>query len=286
MPKRAEDPYAHPLIYDILHAPGSLADARAILRIARAVLPPPRQTLAHILEPASGTGRFILAMAKLGHACTGVDLDPGMVQFARESAADSGLARRVRFHIGDMRNMPAAIGSEPARPGQFDLAFCPDNSVRHLKTDRDLAMHLRSTVALLKPGGVYLAGIGLLNDQGEDPLEQIWHARRGRTTVRQLIEFIPPDSAAIARGGPAARRELAMSVISVSSPGREEDIRSKYALRTYTLKHWQAVLRLAGVQEIAVLTTDGRRVVKHPESRRQYAFRVICALRQGRAAHP
>ncbi|MBY0312991.1 MAG: class I SAM-dependent methyltransferase, partial [Phycisphaerales bacterium] len=256
------------------------ASARAILRIARAVLPPPRQKLARILEPASGTGRFILAMAKLGHACTGVDLDPGMVQFARACAVDRGLARRMRFHIGDMRDMPEAIGVDPSKPGQFDLAFCPDNSVRHLKSDRDLAMHLRSTVALLKPGGVYLVGIGLLNDQGEESIEQIWHANRGRTTVRQLIEFIPPDSAAIARGGPAARRELAMSVISVSSPGREEDIRSKYPLRTYTLKQWQAALRQAGVQEIAVLTTDARRVVKHPESRRQYAFRAICAPRQ------
>lgn len=286
MPRRAEDPYAHPLIYDILHAPGSLPDARAILRIARAVLPPKRQKLARILEPASGTGRFILAMAKLGHTCTGVDLDPGMVQFARTCAADCGLTRRVHLHVGDMRDMPAAIGLGPSTTGPFDLAFCPDNSVRHLKSDRDLAMHLRSTVALLKPGGVYLVGIGLLNDQGEDPVEQIWHAKRGRTTVRQLIEFIPPDSAAIARGGPAARRELAMSVISVSSPGREEDIRSKYPLRTYTLKQWQAVLRRAAVQEIAVLTTDGRKVIKHPETRRQYAFRALRVPPQDQMPHP
>lgn len=277
MPTRAHDPYAHPHIYDILHAPGSLVEARAILRIARTVLPESKRKLARILEPACGTGRFMLAMAKLGHACTGVDLDPGMIEYARERAAERGLSRQTRFHIGDMRHMAELIGTDTSRPSRFDLAFCPDNSVRHLATDRDLADHLRSTVRLLKPGGVYLVGIGLLPDEGEDPVEQVWHARRARTVVRQLVEFIPPDASAIARGGPNGRRELALSVISVSSPGREEDIRSKYPLRTYTLKQWQAVLRRADVREVAVMTSVGRRVSRHAESRRQYAFRAICA---------
>lgn len=277
MPTRAEDPYARPLIYDILHAPGSLQDARTILRIARAALPEPRRSLARILEPACGTGRFMLAMATLGHTCVGVDLDAGMAEFARSRAKDLGVQRRVRIHVGDMRQMPAAIGTAHGTRPQFDLAFCPDNSVRHLPTDRDLIAHLKSTVALLKPGGVYMVGIGLLPDNGEDPVEQVWTAKRGKTVVRQVVNFIPPDSNAITQGGPAARRELALSVMSVSTPSSEEDFRSKYVLRTYTLAQWQNVLRRAGVREVAVLTADGRRVVRHPSTRRQYAFRVIVA---------
>ncbi len=277
MPTPPESPYARPLIYDILHAHGSLAEARHIVRIARTLVQTSRTRPLRVLEPACGTGRFLLALASLGHTCVGVDLDTGMAEFARQRARSVGLARRVRVHVGDMRTMDHAIGSAPPSSARFDLAFCPDNSIRHLASDRDCVNHIRSTLALLRPGGVYLVGIGLLDDLGEDPVEQVWHARRGTTTVRQVIEFIPPDASTVARGGRVARRETALSVISVSTPRSEEDIATRYTLRSYTLDQWRAVVRRAGAREVAVATADGRRVTRHASTRRAYAFRALVA---------
>ncbi len=98
-----------------------------------------------ILDLACGTGAYTLALAKLGYETIGTDLEPQMVDLAKEKAAAQGEA--VHFAVGDM--------SEPQNLGlSFDGLLCIGNSLAHLTKGDDLARALRAMKGVLRSGGV------------------------------------------------------------------------------------------------------------------------------------
>jgi len=107
-----------------------------------------------VLELAAGTGRLTLPLAALGVAEEIVALDSSatFLDRAREryttngaSTSDSPRPTAVTFVEGDMRT--------PAVEGLFDLVAIPFNSLAYVLTPRDRAAVLRSSRALLGPGG-------------------------------------------------------------------------------------------------------------------------------------
>ncbi len=97
-----------------------------------------------ILDLACGTGTYTLALAKLGYEAVGTDLEPQMVDLAKEKAASQGEA--VHFAVGDMRE-PQTMGLS------FDGLFCIGNSLAHLTQGDDLARALRAMKGVLRSGG-------------------------------------------------------------------------------------------------------------------------------------
>ena len=55
-----------------------------------------------------GPGLYSSRLARLGHACTGIDFSPASVAYAREQAAAQGLD--CRYHEGDVRRTDFAAG--------------------------------------------------------------------------------------------------------------------------------------------------------------------------------
>ncbi|MFM9413071.1 class I SAM-dependent methyltransferase [Peptococcus simiae] len=62
-----------------------------------------------LLDAGCGTGRFTLKMSLLGHAMTGIDLSPEMLEIAKHKLKFAGLA--PRFHEMDITNMDFADNS-------------------------------------------------------------------------------------------------------------------------------------------------------------------------------
>jgi SAM-dependent methyltransferase len=58
-----------------------------------------------ILDLGCGTGTLLLALARMGFECVGIDLNPHMLEEARRKAAIQGL--KVDFRLGDMRRLEA-----------------------------------------------------------------------------------------------------------------------------------------------------------------------------------
>jgi SAM-dependent methyltransferase len=280
------DVYAQPLVYDIIHTPGTREEVAAMVRIAGRVLPDTRgrfnASRALWLEPACGTGRCVRELARRGGACVGVDIEPGMVEFAQSSLA-SERAALMSVLVGDMRKMDSrailsAIAKLCGREPLPVVAFCPHNSIRHLPTDGDMIVHLRSTADVLRRfGGIYLVGIGLSGPGGEGACETVHTASRRGVHVREIIDFVPPDPAA---RGAASRREHAYKHITVTSRGQESDFTSAYVLRTYTSRQWSAVVRAAGMREIAVVGPWGE---TFDSTRLHYAYRVLAPAPVGEA---
>jgi len=74
-----------------------------------------------VLELGTGYGYttlwLALALDETGGELTTVEIQPDRAARAREHLAEAGLARRVRFHIGDAHTIL------PGLPGPFDLAY-------------------------------------------------------------------------------------------------------------------------------------------------------------------
>lgn len=70
---------------------------------------------AKLIECGSGSGVYAATLSLFGYDVTGVDLDPKMVEFATENAAELG-ATQVRFEEGSVLEMEKHYG-------QYDLAY-------------------------------------------------------------------------------------------------------------------------------------------------------------------
>lgn len=98
------------------------------------------------LDVACGQGQFAVALAEKGLAVSGLDQSAAMLAYARQRAAEAGVA--LDLHEGDMRALPFQA--------QFDLVTCWYDSLNYLLTAEDLGAAFHSAAAALRPGGLYV----------------------------------------------------------------------------------------------------------------------------------
>lgn len=245
--------YADPLIYEVLHQPGTRGEAIRIERIARrhaGVSDGPMT----FLEPASGTGRYLLALAERGHRGVGVDLSAAMVRFARKRARAHGHATSLSYIAAPMEGFVL-----PRRwRGKVDAAFNPINSIRHLMDDVALLAHIEAVRAALRPGGVYVVGIELAGPRYAQPTEDVWvgRDRAAGMSVQQNVSYVPP--------GKGGRAEVVTSHLTVRDGPRgrrrERHFDDRYELRTYSRRQWFELLGRAGWRLAAAYNGRGEAV--------------------------
>ncbi|HEX2839289.1 MAG TPA: class I SAM-dependent methyltransferase [Phycisphaerales bacterium] len=255
-----QDFYADALLYDILHQEGTSHDARVMARIVRAHGPArPRGTPLTLLEPACGSGRYLVALANAGHRAAGFDLSPAMVRHAQASARAAGVGGGVRAFTARMESF--ALPPAWRAHGAFNLI----NSIRHLETDAAMLAHLRCMEQALLPGGVYVVGLGLCAYGIETESEDVWTGSRVvggvRTRVTQTVQYLPAPEAGRNSGRKALRMERVISHMTVrrgtGARATERHIDSAYVLRSYDMAQWRAIVGRAGWEIAAVTDQDG-----------------------------
>lgn len=239
--------YDDPRVYHVLHLHGTGAETRVFERIARRHVHGGGTCPLRWLEPASGSGRYLHALARRGHTGIGIDRSEAMNAFAAAEAARLGLVGRVQFVTSPMEGFD--VGE-----GVADAAFNPINSVRHLMTDKAVLAHLACVKRALRPGGVYVVGIEVNPPGVAQPSEDVWKGRVAGLRVHQFVSYIP--------GQGRSRRETAVSHKTVNEghgrERRERHIDSVYYLRTYTKGQWERLLRLGGWRVEACYGPTGR----------------------------
>ncbi|WP_420098118.1 class I SAM-dependent methyltransferase [Corynebacterium sp.] len=115
---------------------------------------------ARLLDAGSGTGRVAVSLAARGHVVTAVDIDPQLVDYARERYAGSG----VDWNIGDL----ASTDDVPAGP--FDLIVSAGNVLAFIP-DAAHRQALGVLASRLAPGGRLVVGFGLSRGRSVESFE-------------------------------------------------------------------------------------------------------------------
>lgn len=112
---------------------------------------------ARVLDAGCGTGRVGIELAGRGFDVVGVDLDPSMLEVARERAPD------IPWVEADLATL------DPDRAEPFDLVVAAGNVVPLLGAGTEPAA-IANLACSLVPGGLLVAGFGL--DPAHLPLEE------------------------------------------------------------------------------------------------------------------
>ncbi|GAB6098286.1 class I SAM-dependent methyltransferase [Halanaerocella petrolearia] len=99
-----------------------------------------------VLDVATGTGTYALALAKEGYQVTGIDLSQAMIEQAKEKAAQDEL--EVEFQVADMREVDNLYSTS-----EFDLISCIGNSLVHLEGIEEITDVLNKMYKLLNENG-------------------------------------------------------------------------------------------------------------------------------------
>jgi SAM-dependent methyltransferase len=254
---KGEDWYDHPKWYDILHARGTAAEVTGVEAIAERFAGWDREDrYLNLLEPGCGTGRHLRVAARRGHQCWGIDLSEPMLAYARHNLDQAGLkATLVDLDMASFTAADLKLGHQ-----RIDVALCFINSVRHLPTEESIVSHLKSVSRVLSREGVYAVGVGLAAYGSEQESEDVWKGSRGRCSVTQMVQYLPPPNLVVGDRGSEIepmRNERVVSQLAITTPSREVFISHTFSLRTYSAAEWEAVLRKAGMRVVGLVDEFG-----------------------------
>lgn len=180
-----------------------------------------------MLEPACGSGRLVLEMAKRGWKVSGFDGNARMLDFARERLKRAGLRARMWEDWMQSFTLPKAQ--------TFDLAHCLVSSFKYLHTERDAAACVQRVADCLKPGGLFVLGVHLTNYEKSAEEHERWVAERdGIRVVCNTHTWA---------ANPKTRLEELRTRLQISHAGRTHTQETRWQFRTYNAAQMRALLR-------------------------------------------
>ena len=212
-----------------------------------------RERPTRVLEIGCGCGRLTLPLARLGaergFSITGLEIEPAMLQRAREHARDESPAtqRALRLTQGDARDLECAPrprdGTAGAHP--FDVILMPYGVAHHfISSDEQLSVW-RGARRWLRAGGL------LAVDVVAPDLERLARGLGARTPRRRDLEVSHSGrtlSRTIATRYCAASQveRLTFDYSIAEADGQRRDYRSAFAMRVYFPRELELLFRTTG----------------------------------------
>ena len=179
-----------------------------------------------------GTGKFSLALARLGFQVTGIDASPGMLEIARKKAAAEKLA--IKFAQADMRSF--------SLPEKQELIVCGD-AINSILTENGLESVFRNVFSNLEKNGAFIFDANTLKDYSD---RENWTGYGGH--INENVSFIWEDY--VSGGG----CEMELVFFRKRPDGLYRKERKVLAERGYSLKTMKSLLEKAGFSKIEILT--------------------------------
>jgi S-adenosylmethionine-dependent methyltransferase len=114
-----------------------------------------------ILEIGAGTGRYTLALCRLGYSVTAVDLSAALLERCRRRLAAEQLQSRAQLVVADARDLHAVPST------RFDAVLLM-GPLYHLVLEADRVQAVRQATERLRSGGLlfstFLSRLGILGD--------------------------------------------------------------------------------------------------------------------------
>ncbi len=250
--------YDHPQYYELIFGSDWKAEFDFLLACFERFSPRP---VRRVFEPACGTGRLLLRLAKRGLEVAGNDLNPRAVEYCNRRFQKHGLAPPAV--VGDMCDFRVSP--------KYDAAFNLINSFRHLPSEQHARDHLTCVANALRAGGIYLLGLHLT--PSGDPIcnEESWSAQRGHLAVTSYMQSLGIDR--------RKRKERVGFTLNVYTPTRRLRLTEEMDFRTYTAPQFRRLL--ADVDRFEVLETyDFSYDINHPLPVDKHSEDVVYVLRR------
>lgn len=223
-----ESIYDHPKYYDLVFGADCAAEVNFILACAKRYA---TGKVRKLFEPACGTGRLMVSLAKQGYEVAGIDLNPKAVAFSNQRMRRGGFPESA--WEADM--------SDFTTRKRYDVAFNTINSFRHLHTEKQALGHLRSMGQCIRKGGLYLLGVHLTPTAANPSETESWSARRGNLAVNTHMWTIDRNK--------RTRIERFGIRFDIHTPSRSWRIEDVLVLRSYTAPQMAKLIAAAEVWE-------------------------------------
>ncbi len=180
-----------------------------------------------MLEPACGSGRLVLEMARRGWRVSGFDGNERMLEFAEERMKKPDLKARLWFDW--MQSF------EPRGVQSFDFAHCLVSTFKYLLTEKDAVACLQRVAAALKPGAIFALGVHLTEYTNSKEDHERWVAEREGIHVTCNTHTWPADR--------RRRVEDIRTRLTICDDGRRHVQETRWQFRTYNAAQLRALLR-------------------------------------------
>jgi 2-polyprenyl-3-methyl-5-hydroxy-6-metoxy-1,4-benzoquinol methylase len=189
---------------------------------------------AAVLDAGCGSGRYAIALARLGYLVGGVDRSRELLAEARAAVSEAGLP--IALIEGDLADL-----SRCARPGGYDAIVCR-GVLNDVLGEAERAAVLGAFGRALRPGGVLLLDArewegSVARKTGEPVTERRVATPRGTLRYRSVTR---PD--------PAARRLLVSERHTLTSAGGERTAEHELVMQCWTVEELRAGLEAAGFE--------------------------------------
>jgi SAM-dependent methyltransferase len=181
------DWYRFPRYYDIVFDGDTPREADFLEAALERHGPAGRTGPTRILEPACGSGRTVIELARRGHDVVGFDASSEMLDYARDRARAEAceVRRRLSFRKARMESFNL--------PGPFDFAHCLLSTFKYLLTEEHAFAHLQRVARVLAPGGIYVLGLHLTDYTRRRSDREVWRGERDGVHVVSEVVTRPPD---------------------------------------------------------------------------------------------
>jgi len=220
------DWYDTPLYYDIVFDADTPREADFLEAVWRRHGTATRTR--RVLEPACGSGRLVLELARRGWRVDGFDASVPMLDYARDRLAAAGLRARLWPDRLEDFTAPGA--------GRYDLAHCLVSTFKYLLTGAEASAGLQRIAAALRPGGIFVLGLHLSDYARARPEHERWVAARDGVAVVCNTRTWPADR--------HSRRENLRTRLRVTQEGRTRTQETRWQFRTYDARQLRALLRV------------------------------------------
>lgn len=194
-----------------------------------------------VLEPACGSGRLMVELARRGHKVAGFDASRPMLDYARARLADCGLKGKLFEARMESFDVPASAAPKAG----FDLAHCLVSTFKYLLSEADATSHLKRVAQSLAPGGLYVLGFHLSDYSETKQSRERWVVRDGDMEVVCTIHGWPPER--------RTRREKVRSRLVVSEGETSRRLETTWDFRTYDADQARRLLRAAPELELVAV---------------------------------
>lgn len=225
MPTDHRDWYDTPLYYDIIFDADTPREA-TFLETVWTIFGEKSRTR-RLLEPACGSGRLVIEMARRGWDVAGFDGNERMLDFAQERLKKEGLKARLWPDWMQSFTTP--------KKDHYDLAHCLVSTFKYLHTEADARACLQRVCSALKPGGIFVLGLHLSDYTTAKEEHERWKARRDDIEVVCNTHTWPPDR--------QTRLEALRTRLKISHQGRSHIQETRWQFRTYDARQMKALLR-------------------------------------------